>query len=187
MKSRYVVGILLLVVALLYLPFLGNGFVSDDSGIIAMGNAGSTWLTAIGLPSAIHLGTLVSFLIYEIFGPVPWPYRLVTILFHAGNVILVWAILRKHARPLVASVAALLFAVHPLATESVTWIAGGVVYAYYAFFFLLSLYWYGNVSFVKRILSLLSFLLALATSDKALSLFIILGFYEWMFGDLKKH
>ncbi|MCX6791985.1 MAG: tetratricopeptide repeat protein [Candidatus Gottesmanbacteria bacterium] len=101
--------------------------------------------------------------------------------------ILVWLIVRKHARTLVAFVAGLLFAIHPLAVESVTWIAGGVVYSYAAFFFLLSLYWYRNVSLVGRILSLLSFILALGMSDKALPLFIIFGLYEWMFGDLKKH
>jgi tetratricopeptide (TPR) repeat protein len=187
MKSRYFVIIILLFVALLYLPFLGNQFVSDDSSIISMGAPHYTWLTAIGLPSAIHVGGLVHYWIYLIFGPIPWPYRLVNILFHAGNAILVWLIVRKHAKPLVAYVSALLFAIHPLATESVTWIAGGVVYAYAAFFSLLSLYWYRNVSFVKRILSFLSFLIALCMSQNMLPLFIIFGLYEWMFGDLKKH
>ncbi len=187
MKSRRVVGIFFWIVALLYLPFLGNGFVSDDSSVIAMGDLRSTWMSAIGLPSAIHVGGLVHYWIYHIFGPVPWPYRLVNILFHMGNVILVWLILRKHTKPLVASVAALLFAIHPLAVESVTWIAGGVVYAYSAFFFLLSLYWYRDISRIKRIGSLLSFVVSLLVSEKAISLVIIFGLYEWVFGDVKKH
>ena len=187
MKSYRSVGIFLFVVALLYLPFLGNAFVSDDSSIIAMGDPHRTWVDAIGLPSAVHLGSLIHYGIYHIFGPVPWPYRLVNILFHAANATIVWLIVRKHARPRVAFVAGLLFAIHPLAVESVTWIAGGVVYAYSAFFFLLSLYWYRHVSRVKRIASLLSFIVALCLSDKVMSLSMIFGLYEWMFGDLKKY
>ena len=187
MKTFRVVGIFLLLVALLYLPFLGNAFVSDDSSITAMADPHRTWVGAIGWPTAIHAGGLVHYVIYHIFGPTPWPYRLVNILLHAGNVTLVWLILRKHTTSRIAFVAAVLFAIHPLAVESVTWIAGGVVYAYYSFFFLLSLYLYRNTSLVTWIVSLVSFVISLSISDKALPLFILFGFYEWMFGDIRKH
>lgn len=181
MKSRRSVGIFLLFVALLYLPFLGNEFVADDISDIVLGPPHWTWM------GVIRLGGLVHYWIYYIFGIVPWPYRLVNILFHIGNVTLVWLIVRKHARERIAFVAALVFAIHPLAIESVTWISGGVVYAYSAFFFLLSLYWYRDGSRLKRILSLVSFSIALLVSEKVISLIFIFGLYEWMFGNLKKH
>jgi tetratricopeptide (TPR) repeat protein len=186
MKSFRVVGIFLLFVALLYLPFLQNDFVSDDISSIVMAAPHWTWVTVLGWPQVIRIGGLVVYWTYHLFGSVPWPYRLINILFHIGNVTIVWLIVRKHAKPLVVFVSGLLFAIHPLAIESVTWISGSS-YTFYAFFFLLSLYWYRHVSPVKRIISLISFVTSLCISEKAVSLIIIFGLYEWMFGDFKKH
>jgi tetratricopeptide (TPR) repeat protein len=186
MKSYRIVGVFLLFVALLYLPFLQNDFVSDDIQGLVLASSHWTWTSVIGWPQVIHISGLMQYWTYYLFGIVPWPYRLTNILFHIGNVTLVWLIVRKRMKPRVAFVAGFLFAIHPLAIESVTWISGSS-YTFCAFFFLLSLYWYGNASLTKRTLSFVSFIVSLCTSEKALSLVIIFGLYEWMFGDLKKH
>jgi len=181
------VGIPIILVLFLYIPFLGNAFVSDDIGGIVQSSSTWTIASSMGLPKVIHLGGLVLYGISHTFGIVPWPFRLVNILFHSANVIMVWLFVRKHSKPATAFVACLLFAVHPLAIESVTWISGGIAYAYYAFFFLVSLYWYRNTVFVKQLCSVLFFALALLFSEKAVPLVCVYILYEWVFGDVKQH
>jgi tetratricopeptide (TPR) repeat protein len=185
MKSYRIVVIPLLFIVILYLPFLNNAFVSDDMGLLHI-QRGEPWLSVIGWPGVIHIGNLLQRMLLNLFGSVPLPFRLTNILFHMANAVLVYSIVRKLSKPTVALFASLLFAIHPLAIESVTWISGSI-YASYAFFFLLSLYWYRNGSRVKRTVSLLSFVISLLVSEKAVSLVIIFGLYEWMFGDFKKH
>jgi tetratricopeptide (TPR) repeat protein len=109
----------------------------------------------------MHLIYLIN---YHLFGLTPWGFHLVNVLFHAGNSVLVFLITAKllsqsAAMPAVESpsrnssgfilhnffppafIAALLFAVHPIHSEAVTWVAG-LPDVSCAFFFLLSLYFY---------------------------------------------
>ncbi len=69
---------------------------------------------------------LVSFIIeYHLWGINPAGYHLVSILLHALTSLLVYLLVRKLAgREIVALGAAVLFALHPVQTESVAWIAG---------------------------------------------------------------
>lgn len=176
----------LILIGILYLPFLGNAFVSDDIGGIVNVASRWTWLEAIHWPRMIHLGVTIQYWTYHVFGLIPWPFRLTNILFHAGNVVLVWMVVKKISKPTVAFIASLLFAIHPLAIEAVTWISGGV-YSQYTFFFLLSLVLYRDPRVWKRVVSTACFLLALLISEKAISLVGLLLLYEWMFGDLEKY
>ena len=172
----------LLLVALLYLPFLGNAFVSDDIGGIVNGVSHWTWLEAIGWPRVIHLGVLLQYWTYQLFGPVPWPYRFTNILFHMGNAVLVFLIVKKLSKPTIAFVASLLFAIHPLTIESITWISGGV-YAQYTFFFLLSFWLYLS----RKIGSVFCYFLSVLISEKAVPLVFVFMLYEWVYGNMKKN
>jgi len=185
MKSYRFLGILALCVALLYLPFLGNAFVSDDiQGVVAQAPTW-TWAKVLEWPNLLRLNTIFQYVIYLLVGLQPWAFRLVNILFHVGAVCLVYVIGKRLVKPSAAFVAALLFAVHPLVTESVTWISGGV-YAEYTFWFLLS-FWCYIQGKKKHWLAVLFFVLSLCTSEKALSLFFVFVGYEWFYGNVKKN
>lgn len=65
-------------------------------------------------------------LIYRAFGANPFPFHLLMALLHAANTALIYSLARRVLRsksPAAACVAAALFAVHPVHTETVNWIA----------------------------------------------------------------
>ena len=174
-----------ILVSLLYLPFLGNAFVSDDIQGVVQSVPTWTWLSSFGFPHVIHLSTFFQYMTYQMVGLHPWAFRLVNILFHLGAVWLVYLIGKRLVKPSAAFVAALLFAVHPLVIESVTWISGGV-YAQYTLWFLLSFWCY--IQGKKRYwLAVVFFVLSVCTSEKALSLSLLFVVYEWFYGNLKKN
>ena len=183
MRTTYALGILVGIVCVLYVPFLHSAFVSDDiQGIV---DVAPTWtfVQALGWPRVVHLSGVFQYWIYHLFGLVPWPFRLLNILAHVGSVVVVYALV-KHMmkRPTVALVSALVFAIHPIAIESVTWISGGV-YALYSVCFLVSLYFYIQPKTVfTQLVSLGAFILSLAISEKAVSLVALFFLYEWFFG-----
>lgn len=87
--------------------------------------------------------TLGYLLTYQIAGLVPFSFHLVNILLNAIAVWLVFAILRRFSGERVALVAAGLFALHPIHTEPVAWIAA-VTDLQLAVFYL------GNISSVRE-------------------------------------
>src|SRR5579864_2004361 len=76
-------------------------------------------------------------LLYQIAGAVPFSFHLANIVLHALVVLLVFFILRRLSGERIALVAAGLFALHPIHTESVAWIAA-VTDLELAFFYLLA-------------------------------------------------
>jgi len=72
-----------------------------------------------------HPLTWISHIIdYSIFGPYPYGHHLVSVWFHIANALLLFLILRKMTGDLWPSVfVAALFGLHPLAVESVAWVA----------------------------------------------------------------
>jgi len=165
-------------IAFLYLPFLGNAFVSDDIGGIV--TQVSYWVlpNALGWPDYIHLNVLFHYGIYHVFGLVPWAFRLLNILFHVGSAMLVFAIGKKLANQRIGAIAALCFAIHPLATESVVWIAGGV-YAQHTFFLLSSLWLYMTKTTKAYWWSVCVFILCLLTDEKTIPFALFFLSYEW--------
>ena len=86
----------------------------------------------------------------------------------------------------IAIIAATLFAVHPILVESVAWISGSP-YSISAFFFLLSFLFYLFSESDKKyfLYSVISFVLSILASEKAMALFLIFVLYEISFGSLK--
>ncbi len=137
---------------------------------------------------------------YQLFGLHAWGFHLVNILFHFGSSILVFFIASRLfetevppdtrllsdkalCRQIVSPpfVAALLFAVHPVHTEAVTWIAG-LPELTYTFFFLLSFYFYlslGPESGKRYLFSAIAFFLATLCKEPAVMLPVLLVAYDY--------
>jgi protein O-mannosyl-transferase len=129
---------LILLAVLPYANTLAGGFVYDDTFQV-VGNPyvhsfrylgkifGTTVWSFQGTQGVTnYYRPLMSFtylLLYKIGGSVPFTFHLANIVLHAVVVLLVFSILRRLSGERIALVAAGLFALHPIHTESVAWIA----------------------------------------------------------------
>ena len=115
-------------------PVLANGFVSwDDPGYVTgnsrvaggLGASAAAWAFTTGAQGNWHPLTWLSHMIdVSLFGLDPTGHHLVSLLLHAGNVLLLFLFLRRATGATWRSaLVAALFAVHPTRVESVAWIA----------------------------------------------------------------
>jgi len=135
MKNRLLIGILFAAVALVYGNSLVNQFTMDD-GLYVANNRQVTQpsLPAFFAPNRISnvfrpvtAATLA--INYKLGGLEPLGYHLLNLLMHAGVVWLLYTLLESlfggvPGGRMIAFVATLLFAVHPIHTEAVTSIVG---------------------------------------------------------------
>jgi tetratricopeptide (TPR) repeat protein len=150
---------LVAVVVLAFVPALRNGFVDWDdpdnftknTEFLGLGWAQFRWAWTTFLVGVYQpLGWLLLEVQSALWGLAPWGYHLASLLFHAANAVvlyaLVVAVLRRSglerpgspwATPCCAALAAAWFAVHPLRTEVVAW-ASCQTYLPCAFFALLT-------------------------------------------------
>src|SRR5262249_24810345 len=113
---------------LIYLPALWSGFIWDDGLLVTSNRLVQApdglyriWLTTE--PVDYWPITNSSFwLEWRLWGLHPTGYHVTNVLLHVVAVLLIWRVLNKLSIP-GAFLAALLFAVHPVNVESVTWIA----------------------------------------------------------------
>lgn len=168
-----------------YFNSLGNDFVSDDILAIPknpeIGTLKYTFGVIMALPQRI-----IHFLAFHLGGITPGYFRFFNILFHLGSVFLLFTILRIVTSKNIALFTSLLFAVHPILTEGITWISS-MAYILYSFFFLLSFLFYILADKDKKLYfySLAFFVLSLISSEKAAVLFLVFILYELSFGRLK--
>jgi hypothetical protein len=147
---------------LVFLPSLGNGFVSLDDHDYVEGNPGiglalgelAAWAFTTYRAYNYHPLTWLSLALDHAFwGLDPFGYHLTSVLLHAANgalvVVLAWLLIRRARAAgepgppalrevLAAAAAGALFSIHPLRVESVTWISERKD-VLFAFFYLLSL------------------------------------------------
>lgn len=139
-------AVLVLAVFAVYYPAFGYGFVYDDAELILR----NKWILSFSnLPEAFTTHTFgfkeesyqaisyrpMLFVIYmaeyALFGFAAWGWHLVNVLMHAVNSVLVFLVLRhmlssqwpEGRTTLPAFASALVFAVHPMNAESVSWLA----------------------------------------------------------------
>lgn len=170
-----------------YLNSLGNEFVSDDiSGILENKNLGS--LSHTFSRPLLFIRYLLYFVAYKLGGLNPFFYRIINIVFHLGAVWLVYALISLISKPPLAFFTAGIFAVHPILTESVTWISGGG-YSQYSFFLLLALLIYVLSTKNKKLflVSIFSFTLSLLSSEKVIFFPLILLVFMIAFQDIRKN
>jgi len=185
-QNRLVLALLALLVFAVYANSFGNGFVSDDiSGFLRNPNIGK-FSFVTGNPMHFSLPGFFQLIAYHIGGMHPFTFRIINIFFHLGCVILIYIFLSLSMNRNTAVIAASIFAAHPILTESVSWISGGV-YSIYAFFFLLSFlfYLFADSNQKYYYYSIVFYIMALFSSEKAIVLFLVFVLYEIAFGNIR--
>jgi len=190
-------GIILLLTILVYLPVFKAGFVWDDVYYIQtnqlirdmdMGDIFSKYVMG-----NYHPFTMLAFGIqFQLFGLNETGYHIVNLLLHLTNVMLVYyALFLFTKKSHIALVAALLFGIHPLHTESVAWISE-LKDLLYTTFFLTAYIFYLKFLGTKQknffFLALLFFLFSLFSKAMAASLPLLLLLTDYFKGrkmDLK--
>jgi Tfp pilus assembly protein PilF len=201
-----IVGILLIVTWICYFNSIANGFVYDDRQQILQNPYVKNWnflreifTTTVwsfvgdaGLTNYYRpLMTLTFLILWKLFGPVPAEFHLVSVGLHSVAVLLVYFLgERLSADKRVGFVAALLFAVHPVHTEAVSWIAA-ITDLEMTLFFLLAIWVFSNDSasrWKNRIAVGVLFLLATLSKEPGLTLLPVTVFFEfYVRPDSKQH
>jgi hypothetical protein len=127
-KSVYVaVGALLVIVFLCYANALVNGFVFDDHGHVL---SDRSFRSLANVPKLLFASYRplrdISYAIdFAIWGERPFGFHLTSILFHLANTLLVFLLIHRLAGEIsVAILGALIFAIHPIQADAVTYISG---------------------------------------------------------------
>jgi tetratricopeptide (TPR) repeat protein len=126
-------------------------------------------------------------LCYQIAGAVPFSFHLANILLNIVVVLLVFGVVRRLSGERIGLVAAGLFALHPLHTESVAWVAG-VTDLELAVFYLLTFLVYlrrseSGKGYGGRAALYASFVLALLSKEQAMTLPVLLTLFEHFYRD----
>jgi tetratricopeptide (TPR) repeat protein len=127
-------ALLMAVTIALYWPTTGHDFISFDDGEYIFANPhvqsglswqGVRWAFLYPVSCNWHPLTVLSHMLdCQMFGCRPWGHHLTSVLLHAFNAVLVFALLRQMTGATLRSLfVAALFAVHPLRVESVAWVA----------------------------------------------------------------
>jgi len=195
--------LLAILVALAVLPYLNtlhNLFVYDDTTQVVNNPylqnfhhlkeifTTPVWSFEGGDYPRNYYRPLMSFgylLCYQLFRPVPLAFHLVNLLLNLLVVLLMFVVTRRmfNDRPL-AFVAAGLFAVHPIHSESVDWIAA-ITDIQLALFYLLTFWFFLGLSKVQgrrlifsHLMMAVSFALALLAKEPAVTLVVLATLYE---------
>ncbi|MDD3486872.1 MAG: tetratricopeptide repeat protein [Candidatus Moranbacteria bacterium] len=187
-ENRFVFILLIFLVFAVYLNSLGNAFVSDDVPTLMNNSQAGSFGQIFSGPFLFSPRLLFNFLVIHIGGLHPASFRIINILFHFGSSLLVFLVVSWMAGRTVGIAAAALFAVHPILIESVTWISGAP-YSQYGFFFLFSFLFYLLSKREKKYIyySIVFYLLAVMSSEKAIGLFLVFFLYEFSFGNLRHY
>ena len=194
---------LILCATLPYLNTLLNGFVYDDNRQV-LDNPylksfhflpqvfGTTVWSFVGMQGVSNyyrpMMTLGYVVCYHLFGPLAYGFHLVNICLHVGVVLLVFTVARRlFDDRAIAFVAACLFAVHPIHTEAVAWVAA-VTTLDVTFFYLLTFWLFlkmarprGEVSPWVTIVAVVSFALTILSKEQALTFPLMAMIYEHFF------
>jgi hypothetical protein len=179
-----------------FVPSLKNGFVSwDDEGYLFENgyiiNYG--WKSTKAIFSNIIMANYHPLTIYvyatlhHLYKFIPYPYHLFNVVFHLFNVFLVFFFIYKISNKniTISFVTALLFGIHPLHVESVTWVSE-TKDVLYTFFFLIGLICYFKYAITKQnkiffySLSLLFFILSCLSKGMAVVFPLILVIIDYI-------
>lgn len=202
-KKSTLLGCLLVLAFAVYANSLFNGFLFDDHFQIEhnsylrdfrsipriLTTTGWSFQGSEGDSNVYRPALAIGFLFcYKAFGTSPFGYHLVSVLLHVAVVWLVFAVaMELFADFSIGLGASLLFALHPIHTESVAWISG-VNDVEMAFFFLLAFLCFlrlheagGMRSIALRAGMLASFAFALLAKEAAITLPLLAILYEHLY------
>jgi tetratricopeptide (TPR) repeat protein len=122
-------------------------------------------------------------IIYKIFKLNPVGYHLLNIFLHTGCAILIFILLRDIYGEKISFFVSLLWAIHPVNTEAITYISG-TADPLFLFFGLLGIYFY-NKNF--KILSYFSFIISLLSKETSVLILPIFFLYQYCSNRLNKN
>ncbi len=194
-NKKWILPLILILVILAFLPSLFNGFIKNDDPTHLLENVTLRALTFENIramfQSIVNVTyiplTTASFAIeYHFFGYNPFIYHLDNLLLHLGVVVCVFVFLQRLGLSvLAAGMGALIFGIHPLRVESVTWITERKDVLYGFFYMLAVLQYWDYAKSGKRnsyLLSLIFGFLSILAKPMALSLPLILLLCDWWMG-----
>lgn len=177
-------GLLIAAVAVTFANAIGNGFVYDDQLVIVDDPAVRLPLSA-GFQGLLYrpLRTLSYRLDHAIAGMDPRAFHLSNVLYHGVTVLLVHAVVgRLGATPAAALAGALVFAVHPVQADAVTYAAGRrdvLCGLFYAAGVLAFLGWRRTGRAGSLVLAALAYVLAILAKEMAITLPAVCVLVEW--------
>jgi len=222
-RSFLHLGLIVLFTFLVYANSLNNEFVYDDEPLIVKNDFIKDWKNLPKLfskdyfvlaqePYFRHVRTLTLFIDYSLWKLNPFGWHLTNIALHLANAILIYflvSFILSHSSPepinlltyqpinafspSLPLLTTLLFALHPVHSEAVTFISGRMD-PLCMFFFLLSFFLYLKSTVLSTyqltnlstyLLSLFSFILALFSKEMAITLPLVLFLYDFCFKNYK--
>jgi len=189
-RAELIVGLsLVAVVFLCFANALRNEFVFDDIYLITVNQQIRSLNLPLLLSSYRPIRDISYAIDFALWGQDPFGFHLSSIVIHAANVLLVFALVRRLTKDLLsAALTALIFAVHPIQTDAVTYISGRRD-VLFAFFYILAFHsylsYYRSRWSVKAValffLFLLLWMLSLLSKEMAVSLPVLI--FVWHFCD----
>jgi hypothetical protein len=178
-KENWVfLAVMSIVITLIYLNSLNGDFVSDDYATILHNPDIATWkyaFTSGGTTYFIHA------MIAKIFGVFPLPYHLFNTVLYIATCWLAFVFIDNLFGKKVAMVTMIIFAVHPIHVEAVSWISGKgyLIIAFYTFVSMLALIKYSETKkWLYLWVAIGSFILNfLNDKPRPFSLFLIIALY----------
>jgi len=177
LSTRTIWGIISSVVFLSYANTLFNAFVWDDISSIQNSPILHSLNTIPGIFTQIMeqiyrpLTYSTFVVIYEIFGSTPFFFHLLNVCMHLGVSILVFYILKRFFSEKISLLLALLYGVHPINVEAVSWISAysEVSYVFYGLTSLLFLirYFEGKSKWISIVLVPFFMLLSYFSKESA--------------------
>jgi tetratricopeptide (TPR) repeat protein len=184
-------GIILVVaVAITYLPVWHSGFIWDDDQHLTenpciVGPLGFAQIWTSGQALYYPLVLTSFWLIHNFAGLNPLPYHLLNVAMHAGSAILLWRVLRE-LNVRAAWFGAALWALHPVMVQSVAWVTE-LKNTQSCFFYLLSILFFLRAENELRpsavrwrqVISLVFFVLAITSKSSVAMLPVVLLICIW--------
>ncbi|MBT3384051.1 MAG: tetratricopeptide repeat protein [Prolixibacteraceae bacterium] len=191
-KEWLYIGIVLIITFILFSPSLKNNFTNWDDDLYVTKNNVITSISTSELEKFgdnfvgnFHPLTMISFAIdYHFFKLDPFHYHLKNIIYHLLNTLLVFFFIKQISRDnlFISVFTALLFGIHPMHVESVTWVAERKD-VLYTFYFLTGLLLYYQYILKKKILFLVaafvSFLLSTLSKSAAVVFPVVLFLIDY--------
>jgi Flp pilus assembly protein TadD len=207
-STAALLGILILCAVLPYANTVRNGFVYDDHNEVLNNPYTKSFRHVKEIFSTrilAHLGargvtnyyrpisTFGFLLCYQAFGPLAYGFHLANVILHALGVCLLFAVTERLFRDrTLALVAAVVFAFHPIHSESVAWVSA-VTDLELAVFYLLAFWCFlgvagpgGRRSDSAQLGMVSSFVLALLSKESAVTLPLLATIYEHFYRDDRK-